>query len=138
LLEDFLEVMQNRAHKLEKKQTKRNGGRKGTVAPNGYLLSPNTSAYIAKQKAGVCMLLHYGQSFSFDEPTLHETDQRIFWIVPVWFSTADEGRKEKLGELVIDAQTGEVIDGQARCQAMKKAARTLRHPSQILPPLSSS
>ena len=122
--------MQNRAHKLEKKQTKINGGRKGTVTPDGRLLSPNTSAYVAKQKAGVCMLLHYGQSFSFGEPTLHETGQRLYWIVPVWFSTAAEGRKEKLGELVVDTQTGEVVDGQARCQAMKKAVRTSQHPSQ--------
>jgi hypothetical protein len=30
---------------------------------------------VAKQKAGVCMLLHYGQSFFFDEPTLQESEQ---------------------------------------------------------------
>lgn len=129
--------MQNPAHNLEKKRTERGIGRKGADTPNSRLLSPNVSAYIAKQKAGVCMLLHYGQSFSFDEPTLDETDERLCWIVPVWFSTATEGKKEKLGKLVVDAQTGEVVDGQARCQAMKKAARMLQQPSQTLPPLSS-
>jgi len=128
--------MQNRTQTLEKKQTKKNSRRKGTVTPDGHSLPQNTSAYVAKQKAGLCMLLHYGQSFSFDEPTLQEIGQRLFWIVPVWFSTAAEGRKEKLGELIVDVQTGEVVDGQARCRAMKKAARSLQQPSQDLAPLS--
>ena len=82
------------------------------------------------------MLLYYGQNFAFDEPVLYETDQRLYWRVPVWFSTSDEGRKEKLGDLTVDAQTGEVVDGQTRCRAMKNAARTLPSPSQETAPLS--
>jgi hypothetical protein len=129
-------MMQNLAHDSGKKKTKRSPRRKETGTPNRHPMSTNTSAYVAKQKAGVCMLLHYGQSFSFGEPTLHDTGQGLYWIVPVWFSTVAEGRKEKLGELVVDAQTGEVVDGQTRCRAMKNAVRTLPPPNQDPAPLS--
>ncbi|MBI3247716.1 MAG: hypothetical protein HYZ50_14530 [Deltaproteobacteria bacterium] len=110
--------------------------RNGTVTLAGRDIFTNISAYVAQQKAGVCLLLHYGQSFSCDEATLHEIAHRLCWLVPVWFSTLTEGRQEKLGELMIDAQTGEVLDGQARCRAMKNAARAGQSPEKDSPFLS--
>ncbi len=69
--------MQNREHAPGKQKVKRPSERKGTGLANRRPLSTPTSAYVAKQKAGVCMLLHYGQNFAFDEPVLYETDQRL-------------------------------------------------------------
>lgn len=129
--------MQNREHEPGKQKVKRPSARKDAGLANRRLPSTPTSAEMAKQKAGVCLLLHYGQSFSCDEPILQEADQLHYWRVPVWFATAAEGRKEKLGELLVNAQTGEVLDGQARCQTMKNAARMLpHHASQDRLPLS--
>ena len=76
--------MQNFDTRSKKKKTKKGATRNGTVTLAGRAVSTNISAYVAKQKAGVCMLLHYGQSFSFDEATFEEIAQRLCWIVPVW------------------------------------------------------
>jgi hypothetical protein len=89
----------------------------------------NISSYVAKQKANVHLALHCGQSFCVDEPIL-QVGQRICWLVPVWLSPPQEGRKVKIGELAVDAQTGEVLEGGERCRVLKQIANTLlRTPS---------
>lgn len=84
----------------------------------------NISAYVAKQKANVFLLLHCGQSFCVDEPIL-QVGTRICWLVPVWLSTSQEGRKTKIGALVVDAQTGELLEGGERCRVLQQIANTL-------------
>src|SRR5262245_7747275 len=84
----------------------------------------NISSYVAKQKANVCLALHCGQSFCVEEPVL-QIGQRIFWLVPVWFSTPQEGRQTRIGELAVDAQTGEVVEAGERCRLLKRIANTL-------------
>jgi hypothetical protein len=90
------------------------------------------SAYVAKQKANVCLALHCGQSFCVDEPIL-QIGQRISWLVPVWLSTPQEGRKAKIGELVIDAQTGEVLEAGERCRVLRQIANSLSSLAPINP-----
>jgi hypothetical protein len=84
----------------------------------------NISAYVAKQKANVCLTLHCGQSFWVDEPVL-QVGQRISWLVPVWLSTPQGGRQAKIGELAVDAQTGEVLEVGDRCRVLKQIANSL-------------
>jgi hypothetical protein len=84
----------------------------------------NISAYVAKQKANVCLALHCGQSFFVDEPIL-QVGQRTCWLVPVWLSTPRDGRHTKIGELAIDAQTGEVLEVGERCRVLKQIADAL-------------
>ncbi|MBM4257339.1 MAG: hypothetical protein FJ147_15760 [Deltaproteobacteria bacterium] len=84
----------------------------------------NISAYVAKQKANVSLALHCGQSFSVDEPIL-QVGQRTCWLVPVWLSPPRDGRQTKIGELVIDAQTGEVLEVGERCRVLKQIANAL-------------
>ena len=88
----------------------------------------NISSYVAKQKVNVCLALRCGQSFSVDEPML-QIGERITWLVPVWLSAPQEGRKTKIGDLLVDAQTGEVLDEGARCQELKRIANALLHTS---------
>ncbi len=83
------------------------------------------SSYVAKQKSNVCLVLHCGQNFYVDEPIL-QVDTRIIWVVPVWLSSSQEGRKTNIGELVVDAQTGEVLDLGERCQTLKHLANALQ------------
>ena len=84
----------------------------------------NISSYIAKQKANVCLALHCGQSFCVDDPIL-QVAERVVWLVPVWLSPPQAGRKAKIGELVVDAQTGEVLDSGDRCRVLQQMANTL-------------
>ena len=80
----------------------------------------NISSYVAKQKANVCLALHCGQ--------------RIFWLVPVWLSTPQGGRQTKIGELAIDAQTGEVVEAGERCRTFKQIANALLQTPSAVPP----
>jgi hypothetical protein len=82
--------------------------------------------------ANVCLALHCGQSFCVDEPIL-QIGQRISWLVPVWLSTPQEGRKAKIGELVIDAQTGEVLEAGERCRVLRQIANSLSSLAPINP-----
>ncbi len=92
----------------------------------------NISAYVAKQKANVCLALHCGQSFCVDEPVL-QMGQRIFWLVPVWLSTPQGGHQAKIGELAVDAQTGEVLEAGERCRVLKQIANALLQSSSSAP-----
>jgi hypothetical protein len=91
----------------------------------------NISSYVAKQRANVCLMLHGGQSFSIDEPVL-QVGNRIEWLVPVWLAPPEEGRRTKIGELHVDAQTGEVVDGVEQCRMLKAIATSLL---QATPPV---
>lgn len=84
----------------------------------------NISAYVAKQKVNVCLALHCGQSFWVEEPVL-QVGQRIFWLVPVWLAIPQGGRQAKIGELTVDAQTGEVVEAGEHCRLLKQIANTL-------------
>ena len=94
------------------------------------------SSYVAKQKANVCLALHCGQSFCVDDPIL-QIEERIVWLVPVWLSPPhQEGRIAKIGELVVDAQTGEILESGERCRMLQQIANTLLSTSPPAPPNS--
>ena len=96
------------------------------------------SAYVAKQKANVCLVLYCGQSFWVDEPILH-IGERVAWLVPVWLAPPLEGRKTKIGEFIVDAQTGEVLDSRERCRVLQQMAQALLETSSSTlpsPPLA--
>src|SRR5262249_35516343 len=84
----------------------------------------NISAYVAKQRANVCLVLYCGQNFSVDEPIL-QMGERVTWLVPVWLATLRTGRKMKIGEFVVDAQTGEVLESRERCRVLQQIAQAL-------------
>ena len=84
----------------------------------------NISAYVAKQRAHVCLVLYCGQSFCVEEPIL-QIGERVTWLVPVWLASPQEGRKTKIGEFLVDAQTGEVLDSRERCRVLKQIAHAL-------------
>lgn len=63
----------------------------------------------AKKKVNLYLGLHWGQNFSVDDPVLHGGDHAR-WVVPVWYSTPLEGRKTKMLDVSIDAQTGELLE----------------------------
>jgi hypothetical protein len=95
----------------------------------------NISAYVAKQRANVCLMLYCGQSFCVDEPIL-QIGERVTWLVPVWLASPREGRQTKIGEFIVDAQTGEVLESRERCQVLKQLAHALLEPSPSTPPAS--
>jgi hypothetical protein len=93
----------------------------------------NISAYVAKQRANVCLVLYCGQNFCVDEPIL-QLGEQVAWLVPVWLASPREGRKTKIGEFVVDAQTGEVLESRERCRVLQQIAQALLEPSPSTPP----
>ena len=93
----------------------------------------NISAYVARQRANVCLVLYCGQNFCVDEPIL-QIGEQIAWLVPVWLASPREGRKTKIGEFVVDAQTGEVLESRERCRVLQQIAQALLDPSSSIPP----
>src|SRR5437870_12395368 len=65
----------------------------------------NISAYVAKQRANVWLALYCGQNFSVEEAIL-QLGAQVAWLVPVWLASPREGRQTKIGERVVDDQTG--------------------------------
>lgn len=90
------------------------------------------SAAVAKQKANVCLVLHCGQNFCVDDPVLQVGDATA-WIVPVWVTTLQGERVAKIGELVVDAQTGEIVESEEHCRTLCQLANALLSTSSPTP-----
>jgi hypothetical protein len=69
----------------------------------------NVTAYTAKRKANTLVLNRVGTGLFGDEPQLVVTDKQICWRVPIFVSTSSEGRLGQIGQIDVDAQTGEVL-----------------------------
>jgi hypothetical protein len=69
----------------------------------------NVTAYTAKRKANTFVLNRLGTGLFGDEPQLVVTDKLICWRVPIFVATASQGRLGQIGQIDVDAQTGEVL-----------------------------
>ena len=69
----------------------------------------NITAYTAQRKVSVLVLERVGTGLFGDEPRLIMADKRVCWRVPVIASSATAGRLGQVGEIDVDAQTGEVL-----------------------------
>ena len=80
------------------------------------------TASAAKKKVNRYLGLHWGQNFSVDDPVLQEPD-RTLWVVPVWYSSPHEGRREKMLDVIIDGQTGELVEEENLRQTLEQFGR---------------
>ncbi|MBI4600452.1 MAG: hypothetical protein HY721_00690 [Planctomycetes bacterium] len=79
------------------------------------------TAHVAKQKVNLQLALHCGQSYALGEPELQLGD-RVCWRIPIWVSHPEKGRVACIGDLSVDAQTGEVICTAERMRLLKAGA----------------
>lgn len=68
----------------------------------------NITPFVAQQKINAYLLLNVGQMLSAGEPTLLIND-RAFWKAPVYCAFPDLRRREYLGDLVVDAESGAIV-----------------------------
>jgi hypothetical protein len=68
----------------------------------------NITPFIAQQKVNVYLLLNVGQMLSAGEPTLL-INNGAFWKVPLLCAFPDLKRREHLGHLVVDAESGAIV-----------------------------
>ncbi|MDP6353555.1 MAG: hypothetical protein QF473_00525 [Planctomycetota bacterium] len=76
---------------------------------------------VARQKANSQLVLNCGQSFATEEPEI-QVGERVLWRIPIWVTHQERGKVAHIGELKIDAQTGEVLATSEQFQHLKAAA----------------
>lgn len=83
--------------------------------------SLNITRHVARQKVNVQLALHCGQSFALEEPEL-QVGERVCWRVPVWVTHPTKGKVACIGDVRVDAQTGEVLCTREQLRLLKAAA----------------
>jgi hypothetical protein len=84
----------------------------------------NVSADLARRRAGKFLLRKVGNLLRPDEPRLFFSD-RLYWMVPVSLTNPTMGRVGGVGELQVDAQTGEVLAGKEDVERIERNALAL-------------
>ena len=87
-----------------------------TIIPPGSVVSFkieittqfNISAVVAKQKVNRFLSMNAGNMLAAGEPEL-VVGPKLLWRVPVLFGTPAKGTLGRVGELSVDADTGEVL-----------------------------
>jgi hypothetical protein len=77
--------------------------------------------HVARQKVNVQLALHCGQSFAVDDPEL-QMGERVCWRVPVWVTHPMKDKVACIGDVRVDAQTGEVLCTREQLRLLKAAA----------------
>jgi hypothetical protein len=72
----------------------------------------NITPYVAKQKANYFLVMRVGNLVIAAEPSLEFHEQGAWWRVPAMLTNPEQGHVGKIGEVVIDAQTGSIIENE--------------------------
>ncbi len=64
--------------------------------------------FVARQNANVYLLMHVGNMLSAGEPIL-SLSARPYWKVPVYCAFPEFQRREKIGELAVDVNSGAIL-----------------------------
>lgn len=68
----------------------------------------NVTAFVAQQKVNRYLILHVGDMLHAGEPEL-VLSESLRWRVPILFSTREKGQLGKVGELLVNVDSGEII-----------------------------
>jgi hypothetical protein len=85
----------------------------------------NITPFVARQKVGGVVLSQVGTGVAADEPMLMVTRDRLVWRVPVVLALPGLGRLGELGQIDVDAQTGQVLADQALIKQLIENAEHL-------------
>ena len=67
----------------------------------------NITPLVARQKINAYLLMNVGQMVTADEPTLL-VNEEVYWKVPIACAYPEFKRREVLGDLIMNAETGEI------------------------------
>jgi len=69
----------------------------------------NITPFVARRKVNSLLLNAVGTGLGSDEPTLVIEHDNLHWRVPVFLALPPHGRLGQVGQIDVDAQTGEVL-----------------------------
>lgn len=72
----------------------------------------NITPYVAKQKANYYLVMWVGNLVMSAEPNLEFHEQGAWWRVPAMLTNPEKGHVGKIGEVVVDAQTGSIVESE--------------------------
>jgi hypothetical protein len=84
----------------------------------------NITAYVARQKVNAFVIMEVSSQLRSEQPDLR-VGERLCWSVPVVLGFPDRGIVGKVGEIQVDATTGELLVEKDTIQRMSDAADRL-------------
>ncbi len=85
----------------------------------------NITPFTARQKVGGLILSQVGTGVAADEATLVASNERLVWRVPIFLALPGLGRLGNLGDVDVDAQTGELLADHALIEHLIENAQRL-------------
>jgi hypothetical protein len=86
----------------------------------------NISPFVAQQTVNGYLLRRVANLITSDEPHLELRPEGAFWIVPVVLSIPKIGRLGPIGQIIVDAQNGIIIEDESTsCEEIEKQADRL-------------
>ena len=67
----------------------------------------NISAFVARQKANLYLLMHLGELVSTGEPELW-VEKQIYWRLPIIYSLPSVGTLGTIGEILVQVDNGNI------------------------------
>jgi hypothetical protein len=84
----------------------------------------NITPFVAMQKANVFVRMNISDLMGARAPDLHVSD-RLCWSVPIVLTSPARGEVGRVGEILVDATTGEVMAGPEAVERISSNARQL-------------
>lgn len=84
----------------------------------------NITAFVARQKVTQFVVTHVSSQLRAGPPDLH-VGERLCWSVPVDLTSPARGELGKVGELLVDAATGEILAEAGAVERMREDAEHL-------------
>jgi len=72
----------------------------------------NITPYVAKQKANYYLAMWVGNLVMADEPDLQFQEGGARWRVPAILTNPQKGHIGKIGEVIVDTETGNIIESE--------------------------
>ncbi len=102
-----------------------------TVDIHIHVTAPlNITPFVAQQKVNVFTLMEISSQLLADTPEL-SVGERLCWSVPVLLTSPARGVVGKVGEVLVDAATGELLVDDVFIQRMREDARQLAERSPL-------
>jgi len=85
----------------------------------------NVTPFIAMQKVNRFLTMKVGNLLHADSPEL-TVGERLLWRVPIIYSIPSKGKLGKVGEIPVDAETGElIVEQMTKKEVMEASAKSL-------------
>lgn len=109
----------------------------GSVVPEGATLAVriemtaqvNITPFVARQKVTQLVIMEISSQLRADPPDLH-VGERLCWSVPIVLTSPARGVVGRVGEVLVDVTTGEVL---ADAETMRRIADNAKHLAERSP-----